>query len=42
VMVSPLLGQAGNVEFLLHCAAGDDDRPLDLDAVLAAGRELQA
>jgi 23S rRNA (cytidine1920-2'-O)/16S rRNA (cytidine1409-2'-O)-methyltransferase len=42
LMVSPLLGQAGNVEFLLHCAAGDDDRPLDLDAALAAGRELQA
>ena len=42
LMVSPLLGQAGNVEFMLHCAAGVRGRPLGLEAALAAGQELQA
>jgi len=42
LMVSPILGQAGNVEFLLHCAAGDRERPLDLEASIAAGSELRA
>jgi 23S rRNA (cytidine1920-2'-O)/16S rRNA (cytidine1409-2'-O)-methyltransferase len=41
VMASPLLGQAGNVEFLLHCARGPAERTLDLDAAVRAGRELQ-
>ena len=40
LMASPLAGQAGNVEFLLHCARDGEERPLDLGRALALGREL--
>jgi 23S rRNA (cytidine1920-2'-O)/16S rRNA (cytidine1409-2'-O)-methyltransferase len=41
LMASPLPGQAGNVEFMLHCAAGEEERPLDVEAALTAGRGLR-
>jgi 23S rRNA (cytidine1920-2'-O)/16S rRNA (cytidine1409-2'-O)-methyltransferase len=41
---SPLQGPAGNVEFLLHLAAGDTDPRLDeeLDAAVEEGRAVRA
>jgi 23S rRNA (cytidine1920-2'-O)/16S rRNA (cytidine1409-2'-O)-methyltransferase len=40
VMASPLVGPAGNVEFLLHARAGAVAERLDVDGALAAGAEL--
>jgi len=39
-MASPLVGPAGNVEFLLHARAGAAAERIDVDAALAAGAEL--
>ena len=39
-MASPLVGPAGNVEFLMHLALGLSALPLDLDAVVAEGRAV--
>ena len=41
VMVSPLVGPAGNVEFLLHGRRGEPDRIVDLDAAVAEGEMLR-
>jgi len=41
VMVSPLVGPAGNVEFLLHGRKGAPDSTLDLDAAVAEGQRLR-
>jgi 23S rRNA (cytidine1920-2'-O)/16S rRNA (cytidine1409-2'-O)-methyltransferase len=41
-MASPLTGPAGNVEFFLHARKGQPGEALDLDAVLAQGREVRA
>jgi 23S rRNA (cytidine1920-2'-O)/16S rRNA (cytidine1409-2'-O)-methyltransferase len=40
IIVSPLRGPAGNVEFLLHGRRGVDDAPFDLDAVVVGGEGL--
>ena len=40
LMASPLVGPAGNVEFLLHARAGAEAGRIDVDAALAAGAEL--
>lgn len=42
VMASPLLGPAGNVEFLLHGVLGGESRELDLDRAVAEGEVLRA
>ena len=42
LMASPLLGPAGNAEFLLHARLGDEPVPLDLDAAIAAAGELSS
>ena len=41
VMVSPLVGPAGNVEFLLHGRKGEPDGAVDLDAAVAEGERLR-
>lgn len=41
-MASPLLGPAGNVEFLLHAVLGGEGRELDLDRAVAEGEVLRA
>jgi len=41
VMVSPLLGPAGNVEFLLYGRKGKQDASLDFDASVAEGEMLR-
>lgn len=41
-MASPLTGPAGNVEFFLYARKGQPGAELDLDAVLAQGREVRA
>jgi 23S rRNA (cytidine1920-2'-O)/16S rRNA (cytidine1409-2'-O)-methyltransferase len=40
VMASPLLGPAGNVEFLLHAVHGASPRPLDVQDAIAEALEL--
>ncbi len=40
VIVSPVKGPAGNVEFLLHAMAAGDSRPLDIDGAIEAAEEL--
>jgi 23S rRNA (cytidine1920-2'-O)/16S rRNA (cytidine1409-2'-O)-methyltransferase len=40
LMASPLVGPAGNVEFLLHAHAGEEAQGMDVDAALAEGAEL--
>lgn len=40
VMVSPLVGPAGNVEFLLHGCDGEPGGALDLDPAVAEGERL--
>ena len=40
VIVSPVKGPAGNVEFLLHATIGADARALDIDTAIAAAGEL--
>jgi len=40
VMASPVLGPAGNVEFLLHAVQGASARPLDLDGAVAEALAL--
>jgi 23S rRNA (cytidine1920-2'-O)/16S rRNA (cytidine1409-2'-O)-methyltransferase len=40
LMASPLVGPAGNVEFLLHAHGGAGAERIDVDAALAAGAEL--
>ena len=40
LMVSPVRGAAGNVEFLLACRAGDRGVEADVDAAVAAAQEL--
>jgi len=40
LMASPLPGPAGNVEFLLHLAAGGPGRAVDLDAAIREGQGL--
>jgi 23S rRNA (cytidine1920-2'-O)/16S rRNA (cytidine1409-2'-O)-methyltransferase len=40
VIVSPLKGPAGNVEFLLHARAGAGATDLEVDRVVDAAREL--
>jgi 23S rRNA (cytidine1920-2'-O)/16S rRNA (cytidine1409-2'-O)-methyltransferase len=42
LVVSPVVGPAGNVEFLLHARAGGEERPLDIDRAIAAAQELGA
>jgi 23S rRNA (cytidine1920-2'-O)/16S rRNA (cytidine1409-2'-O)-methyltransferase len=42
VMASPLLGPAGNVEFLLHAVAGGAQRPLDPEVAIGEGLALGA
>lgn len=41
VMASPLLGTAGNVEFLFHGRLGGTEQPLGLDKAVAEGRALR-
>ena len=41
VMASPLLGPAGNAEFLLHGRKGEPDRTVDLDTAVAEGERLR-
>ena len=41
VMASPILGPAGNVEFLLHAGCADEDHTLDVDSAVAEGRGLR-
>lgn len=41
VIPSPLPGPAGNVEFLLHAAAGHPGRDLDVDAAVSEGRAIR-
>ena len=38
VIVSPVKGPAGNVEFLLHSMAAGESRPLDIDGAIEAAR----
>jgi 23S rRNA (cytidine1920-2'-O)/16S rRNA (cytidine1409-2'-O)-methyltransferase len=40
LIVSPVLGPAGNVEFLLHARAGEAAISLDIDGALEAARKL--
>jgi 23S rRNA (cytidine1920-2'-O)/16S rRNA (cytidine1409-2'-O)-methyltransferase len=40
VMVSPLLGPAGNVEFFIHSVKGGLGQPPDLDGAIAEGRRI--
>lgn len=40
VMASPVLGPAGNVEFLLHAVQGGPARPLDVDGAVAEALAL--
>jgi 23S rRNA (cytidine1920-2'-O)/16S rRNA (cytidine1409-2'-O)-methyltransferase len=40
VMASPLLGPAGNAEFLLHAARGAEPEELDVEGMIDAAREL--
>jgi 23S rRNA (cytidine1920-2'-O)/16S rRNA (cytidine1409-2'-O)-methyltransferase len=40
LMASPLVGPAGNVEFLLHARAGEGAERIDVEAALAEGAEL--
>jgi len=42
VMPSPLLGPAGNVEFLVHLARGEPDDSVDLDAAVREAEALRA
>jgi 23S rRNA (cytidine1920-2'-O)/16S rRNA (cytidine1409-2'-O)-methyltransferase len=42
VIVSPVKGPAGNVEFLLHARAAGGSRPLDIDGAIEAAGELGA
>jgi 23S rRNA (cytidine1920-2'-O)/16S rRNA (cytidine1409-2'-O)-methyltransferase len=42
LMVSPLKGPAGNVEFLFHARVGEDGTTLDLDVAIEAARKLGA
>jgi 23S rRNA (cytidine1920-2'-O)/16S rRNA (cytidine1409-2'-O)-methyltransferase len=41
-MPSPLLGPAGNVEFLLHLRAGSPVEPIDLDGAVTDGKAVGA
>lgn len=41
VIPSPLAGPAGNVEFLLHAAAGHPGRALDVDAAISEARDIR-
>lgn len=41
LMASPLLGPAGNVEYLLHAVKGGEARRLDLEAAVREGRVLE-
>ena len=42
LMASPVLGPAGNVEFLLYAARGAAPAPIDLDDVVAEGERIRA
>jgi len=41
LMASPVLGPAGNVEFLLYARRGAARAPIDLDGVVAEGEEVR-
>ncbi len=41
LMASPVVGPAGNVEFLMHGRAGGRERPLDVDRALDEVREVR-
>jgi 23S rRNA (cytidine1920-2'-O)/16S rRNA (cytidine1409-2'-O)-methyltransferase len=41
VMASPLVGPAGNVEFLMHAQRGSTGTALDIDGAVADGEELR-
>jgi len=42
LMASPVIGPAGNVEFLLHAHRGAPPAPIDLDAVVAEAEGVRA
>jgi predicted rRNA methylase YqxC with S4 and FtsJ domains len=41
LMASPVVGPAGNVEFLLHGQRGADPVTLDIDAAVAEGEGIR-
>jgi hypothetical protein len=41
LMASPVVGPAGNVEFLFHGQRGADPVTLDIDAVVAEGEGIR-
>jgi 23S rRNA (cytidine1920-2'-O)/16S rRNA (cytidine1409-2'-O)-methyltransferase len=42
VLVSPVRGPAGNVEFLLHARAAGEESPLDIDGAIEAAGQMVA
>jgi 23S rRNA (cytidine1920-2'-O)/16S rRNA (cytidine1409-2'-O)-methyltransferase len=42
VMVSPLLGPSGNVEFLLHAVEGGDETGIDVDPAVREAQNMRA